>query len=180
MGGVEILSMYLVLNLGYSFGLKNIPIIDIVILALGFLLRVLFGAEIEGLYVTNWIYLTVLSGAFYLGLGKRRNELLLFGEIGRKALSKYKVGFLDKNMYMCQGITIVFYALSCMDTETKIFQSGVNLMWSVPLVLLIFMIYNMDIESGTDGDPVNIFLNDKVLIVAVSFYLIGILISIYL
>ena len=70
-----LLLLYFVLNLGYSLGLKNIPIIDITILVSGFLIRVLYGAWITNIDISNWLYLTVIAASFYFALGKRRNEL---------------------------------------------------------------------------------------------------------
>ena len=70
------LALYFILNLTYSFGLKNIPIVDIIILMSGFLIRILFGATIANTFVSTWLYLTVMSGAFYFALGKRRNEIV--------------------------------------------------------------------------------------------------------
>ena len=63
---------YFIINLGYSFGLKNVPLLDIIILVLGFLIRVLYGAYLIDINVSNWLYLTVMTISFYLGLGKRR------------------------------------------------------------------------------------------------------------
>ena len=69
------MGVYLLVNLGYSFGLKNVPVLDVALLVSGFLLRVLFGASVTGITISNWLYLTVVSISFYLALGKRRGEL---------------------------------------------------------------------------------------------------------
>jgi len=74
------LGVYLILNVLYSLCLKNYPIIDVAILASGFLLRLLYGSALTGIAVSNWLYLTVIAMSFYLGLGKRRNESLAHGE----------------------------------------------------------------------------------------------------
>lgn len=66
---------YAALNLGYSFGLKNVPILDIAILAAGYFIRVLYGSTLTGIDISAWMYLTVISLSFYLGLGKRKGEL---------------------------------------------------------------------------------------------------------
>ena len=110
--------MYIGFNFAYSMGFKNLPIIDITILVSGFLLRVLYGSAITYIEVSKWLYLTVISMSFYLGLGKRRNELKTEGSKTRKVLKYYNHGFLDKNMYMCLGLTIVFYSLWCVDSTT--------------------------------------------------------------
>lgn len=97
-----LLVLYLVLNLAYSFGLKNIPLVDISILVAGFLIRILYGAIVTDITISNWLYLTVISLSFYFALGKRRNELKYTGEgETRLVLKSYPVNFLDKNMGMC-------------------------------------------------------------------------------
>ena len=109
---------YLILNLGYSFGLKNKPIIDIVILVSGFILRLVYGSVITGISLSNWLYLTVMAASFYMGLGKRRNEILKQGNKSREVLKRYSKSFLDKNMYVCVTLCIVFYSLWAVDSLT--------------------------------------------------------------
>lgn len=172
--------VYLLLNFAYSMGLKNLPIIDISILVSGFLLRVLYGSSITGIEVSKWLYLTVISMSFYLGLGKRRNEYLKQGDKTRAVLKYYNHNFLDKNMYMCLGLTIVFYALWCVDPMTIERYSNSNIVWTVPLVMLICMKYSLNVESESDGDPVSVLLSDKILIYMVCIYIIITLFIIYI
>lgn len=159
------LAIYLVLNLLYSFGLKNYPIIDITILASGFLIRILYGAALTQIKVSNWLYLTVVTMAFYLVLGKRRNELVQQdGQGTRTVLLRYSLQFLDKHMYLCLAITIMFYAMWTMEKNNPV------LVWTVPVVLLICMKYNLDVEGDSDGDPVEVLLRDKILMVMCMIY----------
>ena len=155
--------LYVGLNFAYSMGLKNLPIIDITILVSGFLIRVLYGSAVTAIEVSNWLYLTVISMSFYLGLGKRRNELDAQGSKSRKVLKFYNHDFLDKNMYMCLGLTIVFYSLWCVDSTTIERYSNSNIVWTVPLVMLICMKYSLNVEGNSDGDPVSVLLKDKIL-----------------
>ena len=71
------LVLYFALNLAYSMGLKNKPIIDVVILASGFVLRIYYGGAITGIRISTWLFLVVAVGSLYMGLGKRRNELMM-------------------------------------------------------------------------------------------------------
>ena len=175
-----ILGLYFLLNLGYSSGLKNIPIVDICILVSGFFIRVLYGSCVSGVVISNWMYLTVLMLSFYLGLGKRRNELAKHkdGET-REVLKFYTHEFLDKYMHVCLGITIIFYSLWCVD-PTTIANLGNNLIWTIPFVLAICMKYGLDIESNSDGDPVNVILKDKILLVSGALFAIVFGLLIYL
>lgn len=167
---------YILLNIMYSFGLKNIPLLDVFILALGFLIRVLYGGALINVEVSTWLFLTVLSISFYLGLGKRRNELMAQETIGnntRSVLKYYNKEFLDKNMYMCLSMTIIFYSLWCQDLNSK------YIMWTIPVVLLICMKYSLNIESNSSGDPVEVLLKDKVLILLIGIYAIAIFLTLY-
>ena len=158
---------YILINIMYSFGLKNIPLLDVFILALGSLIRVLYGGALINVEVSTWLFLTVLSISFYLGLGKRRNELMAQKNpenITRNVLKYYNKEFLDKNMYMCLSMTIIFYSLWCQDLNSK------YIMWTIPLVLLICMKYSLNIETGTSGDPVEVLLKDKILLILIGLY----------
>lgn len=172
--------MYLGFNFAYSMGFKNIPIVDITILVSGFLFRVLYGSAITSIDVSNWLYLTVIAMSFYLGLGKRRNELKNEGSKSRKVLKYYNKDFLDKNMYMFLGLTIVFYSLWCVDPTTIERYKGNNLVWTVPLVMIICMKYSLNVEGESDGDPISVLLNDKILIGLTLIYSIILLIMIYI
>lgn len=160
---------YLVLNLGYSMGLKNVPIVDIAILVSGYLLRLLYGSALTGIEISNWLYLTVISMSFYLGLGKRRNELARQTDgTKRKVLQFYNYGFLDKNMYLCLALTIAFYSLWSVDPVTIARVHTSNIVWTVPLIILICMRYSLQIEGNSGGDPVEVLLGDKVLLALVG------------
>ena len=175
---IIILLAYLIINLGYSFGLKNIPLIDIAIIVVGFLLRVLFGATIIDVDISSWLYLTIITISFYLALGKRRNELEKNGNKSRKVLQFYNKNFLDKNMYMCLSMAIVFYALWAAD---KANTSGNNLyIWTVPLVIIISMRYSMNIEGDSQGDPTDILLNDKLIAFLGFILILSLMVILYL
>lgn len=172
---MAIMLIYFVCNLGYSLGLKNIPFLDIVLLVMGFMLRVLYGAAIIGSGVSAWVYLTVISLSFYLGLGKRRNELKKSkGETNtRKVLSFYTFEFLDKFMYLCLTLAVAFYALWSADAEIEVKYGTDKLIWTVPLVIVLLMKYSSDIESNSYGDPVDVITHDKVLLLlSVGFALV--------
>ncbi len=176
-----ILALYFAINVLYSFGLKNYPILDISILASGFLLRVLYGSVITDILVSNWLYLTVISLSFYLSLGKRRNELTLHASTARNVLSHYSYNFLDKNMYFCMALANVFYSLWCIDKSNQPGSAlGSYIIWSVPLVIIICMKYSLTIESGSEGDPVDVLLKDKLLLALVFIYIVFMCVMIYI
>lgn len=169
---------YLMLNIAYSFGFKDKPIIDIAILSSGFLLRVLYGSAVTEIEVSNWLYLTVISAAFYFSLGKRRNEVKKLGDDSntRNVLKFYSKEFLDKNMYVFLALVNVFYALWSMDVDSN---STIPLVWTVPIVMLICMKYSLSIENDSDGDPVEVLLHDKTLIILCLIYACAMFVMLY-
>ncbi len=169
--------VYILINILYSCGLKNVPLVDIGILVLGFLIRTLYGAFVISVKVSNWLYLTIIAISFYMGLGKRRNELQKSKET-RKVLQYYNKDFLNKNMYMCLALSIVFYSLWCVDPLTVV-RTNNMLIWTVPFVILLCMKYSMDIESDSFGDPVDVITKDKVLLALSFIYAIFMFLIIY-
>lgn len=176
-----IMTLYFVTNLGYSLGLKHIPFLDVVLLVAGFLLRVMYGAAVIGVDLSSWVYLTVISLSFYLGLGKRRNELKKAGTSGktRKVLSYYTYEFLDKFMYLCLTLAVAFYALWSADQEVIENYGTDKLIWTVPLVIVLLMKYSADIETNSYGDPVDVITHDKVLIILSGVFCLLLLALIY-
>jgi 4-hydroxybenzoate polyprenyltransferase len=164
------IGIYVAVNLAYSFGLKNKPIVDIAILASGFLLRVLYGSALINVKISYWLYLSVIAVSFYLSLGKRRNEILGQGNNARPVLKYYNHNFLDKNMYVSLALAIVFYSLWCVDPNTIARYSNAHIVWTVPMVMLICMKYSLVIEGASIGDPVEVLLCDKILMVLVIIY----------
>ena len=161
-----ILLLYFIVNLGYSLGLKQVPFLDVVLLMSGFLLRVFYGAELINVQISSWFYLTIVSLSFYLGLGKRRNELQKCGSAGstRKVLAFYSYEFLDKFMYLCLTLAISFYSLwSSNETVISTYNTD-KLIWTVPFVIVLLMKYSCDIESNSFGDPVDVITHDKTLV----------------
>jgi len=164
---IGLLVFYFVINIFYSFGLKNIPIVDVAILSLGFVVRVLYGGSSVGIEVSKWLYLAILAFSFYLSLGKRRNEIRANGSVTRKVNKFYTQEFLDKNMYVCLGLTIVYYSLWAIDPV----QTHKLMYITIPFVIVIAMAYSLTIESSrSDGDPVSVLLGNKPLLVLAAAY----------
>lgn len=158
---VLVMTLYLVINILYSVAhLKDIPLLDVAFLVAGFYLRVLMGSVLSGISISSWLYLVIITGAFYLGFGKRRNEFHFGGSGTRGVMSGYTEHFLDHAMYGCMHMTIIFFALWCVEKDM-----GTPFLILVPILMLACYRYTMDIEQKeSDGDPMNVILKDKVLI----------------
>ena len=165
--GCVLVISYLIINVLYSLGLKDQPLIDVVILTSGFIIRVVYGGIVTQIEISRWLYLTIFSGAFYMGLGKRRNEIQKQGSAGttRTVLEYYNYDFLDKNMHVCVALTDTFYALWALEKQIN------HIVWTVPIFIILLMRYSLDIEGNSDGDPVDVILHDKILIGIGLFYI---------
>lgn len=173
--------IYIVLNILYSLKLKQVPIIDVAILVSGFVLRVYYGGVSSNIEISTWLYLMVMFGSFYLGFGKRRNELKQNKENNtRKVLEFYNKEFLDKNMYVSLGLAIISYSLWCVDPLTKTNITSNYLILTIPLIMMIFQKYSLIIEGDSDGDPIEVILNDKTLIFLLLIYIISMFVIVYL
>lgn len=172
--GALCLLLYFILNIGYSFGLKEYPIIDIVILASGFVIRVFYGGFITDVNVSQWLYLVITTGSLYMGLGKRLGELKHSSCSSRKVLKYYNASFLEKNMYVCVALADVFYALWTLEMPNQYIR------WTIPFFIIILMCYSLDIEGNTDGDPVEVILKNKLLIFLIFAYAVCITLLLYL
>lgn len=171
--GAICLAIYFGLNVAYSMGLKNIPIVDIVILASGFVIRVIYGGFITNIEISNWLYLVVVVGSLYMGLGKRRNEFKAHTDT-REVLKYYNEAFLDKNMYVCVTLASVFYSLWTLEISDQ------RIIWTIPIFIVLLMCYSLNVERNIDGDPVEIILKDKVLISVILGYAVCIFALLYI
>ena len=170
---------YILLNFMYSFWLKNVPIIDVIILVSGFLFRVMYGGVIINASVSKFLYLMIIFGSFYLGFGKRRNEIVKNGEKSRKVLLLYNKEFLDKNMYVSLALTIVCYTLWCVDASTILRVGHDYLFWTIPIIMVIFQLYSLDIEGDSHGDPVEVIFGNKVLLFVIAVYIAVLFLMLY-
>lgn len=167
-----ILLLYLANNICYSFGMKNIPILDVVLLTAGFIFRIYYGAAIVGVPVSSWLFLTVLTASLYLGLGKRRKEFNNSEEV-RPVLKYYDKRFIENFMNISLTLVVVFYSLWTME------QDNTLLYFSIPLLIVIFMQYMLFMETGNEGDPVTLLFQHKSLMATTLVY-IGYMISVML
>lgn len=171
--------LYVLVNIAYSFGAKNIPIVDIVLLVSGFVIRLVFGGVIIGVSVSTWLFITVICAAFYMGFGKRRGEILRETENTREVNSKYPVDFLDQQMSVFMTLILVFYSLWCIMTPSSAFANP-GFEWSVIIVMLIFVKYSYNVKRNSDGDPINVLMKDPLLIALVVLYCVYIFVSLYI
>lgn len=116
-----LVGVYFLMNIAYSFKLKQIAILDVMIIAFGFLLRVFVGGYMTGLLVTDWTILLVFDLALILALGKRRGELVnaeLMG-VTRKSLDGYNLNFLNSALAITCTVAVICYMMFILSPETQ-------------------------------------------------------------
>lgn len=172
--GALIPVLYLILNLLYSKSWKNRPVIDLVILVSGFVLRMLYGSFITGVHISSWLYLTLIALSLFMAFGKRRNEKMTCGESTRSVLALYSDTYLNSSMYMYLAIFLVFYALWTVDDGAL-----PGMIYTVPLVIVMVMRYTYSLERDEHGNPVDMILHDKLLMLLGALYALFIFIQIY-
>jgi 4-hydroxybenzoate polyprenyltransferase len=171
--------VYLGINFLYSVaGWKKIPLLDVIILVVGFFLRILYGAILTNIDISSWLYLVIISGAFYMGFGKRRNELSKTAGITRDVLKRYSLDYLDKNLNVCVTLSIAFYSLWCIE-KNGLTNGNLNFLLTVPILMVIFFKYGLDVDRDSEGDPVEVILHDKVLITLIAIFIGALAIMIY-
>lgn len=176
-----VLAIYFLLNLAYSFGLKNIPILDIIILAAGFVLRVKSGAVIAYIGVSEWLNIMVFLLALFMAIGKRRDDVLLKLSSGtdmRKAVKGYNLDFLNIVLALVCAVIIVAYFMYTMSPEVLKRMGTYRLYYTCLFVLAGIMRYLQIIfVQSTSGSPTKILYKDRFIQVSLllwiaSFYLI--------
>ncbi len=163
---------YLLINVAYSLlNAKAVPLLDVILLMSGFVVRVYYGSALSQIPVSDWMCLVVCSAAFYMGFGKRRNELSKYSGETRQVLQFYTREFLDHAMNCCMTLTITFYSLWVL-TQVQTGKTA-GFIWSISILMVILFKYSMDIENTEGrggGDPVEVIMADRMLIVlAIGF-----------
>lgn len=156
---VYVILCYLVLNIAYTYVLKHKPVIDIFIIAIGFVLRVLAGAVALDVPVSSWMFVTTLCLALYLAAVKRGQELTLRGTDGREVLAKYTKSLVDRYAEMSATCALVFYSMFVMASRPE-------LVITVPMVLfgLFRYWYVVDVLDGGES-PTDALLSDWPLLI---------------
>lgn len=153
-GAMAVIAGYLALNFAYTFALKHQPVVDIFVVALGFVLRVYAGAVALAVPVSGWMFVTTLCLALYLAAVKRGQELKQIGVEGRLVLHKYSASLVDRYAQMSATGALVFYGMFVMSSKPK-------LVITVPLVLFGLFRYWYVVEELEGGEsPTDAFLAD--------------------
>ena len=163
---IYVILIYLLLNWAYTFKLKHEPVIEIFIVAFGFVLRVYAGAVALSVPVSHWMFITTLSISLYLASIKRRQELLQTGSQTRGVLAHYTVSLIDRFAEMSAVTAIVFYSLYVMQVQPK-------LIITIPFVMFGLFRYWFIVESLEGGEsPTDVVIQDKQILMTVILWVV--------
>jgi decaprenyl-phosphate phosphoribosyltransferase len=161
-----VIGSYVVISICYSFFLKNQPVIDLAVVASGFLLRGVAGGVAAGLELSQWFLLVAAFGSLFMVAGKRYSELIVMGDAAatRRTLKEYSPSYLRFVWSLSAGVACTAYSLWAFEMAET--QDGVP--WATisiaPFVLGVLR-YARDVDKGAAGAPEEIVLGDRVLLV---------------
>jgi len=177
-----ICALYLILNLFYSSWLKHVPLVDVFVLASFYVLRVTAGVTlIEVKRFSPWLYVVTSLFALFIGLGKRRAELVLQinnSNESRPVLEGYTIGLLDQLINIVSGTTIIAYSLYTFSAPNL--PDNHSMMLTIPFVLYGIFRYLYLIQIGEGGAPEDIALSDRPLQGAILLWSFSILMIFYI
>ncbi len=178
------LAGYMVLQVLYSLVLKNVVILDVLSISVGFLLRVFVGAAVVSLHVSSWLILCTFSVAILLALGKRRHEVVILNSNAinhRPVLENYSVSLLDQLLQVVTTSTFIFYCLYSVRGNPDTGLQSEWMMFTIPMVTYgifryMYLIYHK--EEG--GSPTALLLTDPPLLACSILWLTACIAIIYL
>jgi len=174
---------YVALQALYSGPLKHIVIIDVLSIAIGFVLRAIAGAVVLGVVISHWLFVCTILLALFMALAKRRHELVLLadGAIShRPILGEYSAYLLDQMIAVVTASTLIayiFYTISP-ETEQKFGTSWLGLTIPFPLYGIFRYLYLVHRREG-GGSPADLLLNDRPLLACVTLWVLAVVLIIY-
>jgi len=178
-----VLGIYFLVNLGYSLGLKSIAILDLVLLAAGFVLRIKAGSVISYVPLSEWIVIMVFLLAIFMAIGKRRDDVLLKLSTGtdmRKSIKGYNLELLNVLLALVSAIIIVAYLMYCMDPKTISNMGTYRLYYTGVFVMAGIMRYLQIIYIAADaGSPTKILYKDRFIQVTLLLWIASFFVILY-
>ena len=179
-----VLAIYFLVNLGYSLGLKSIPILDLILLAAGFVLRIKGGSVISYVPLSEWIVIMVFLLAIFMAIGKRRDDVLLKISSGtdmRKSIKGYNLELLNVLLALVCAVIVVAYLMYTMSPVTIQYTGSTRLYYTCLFVLAGIMRYLQIIYVAADaGSPTKILYKDRFIQVTLLLWIASFSMILYL
>ncbi len=179
-----ILMLYFFMNLAYSLGLKNISILDVIILSVGFVLRVKAGGVITNIAISQWLMIMFFLLAFFMAVAKRRDDLIIKLSSGtdmRKSVKGYNLEFLNGILSLTTAIIIVAYLIYTISPEVMDRWKTYRMYYTSLFVIAGLLRYlQITFVENNTGSPTKLLYKDKFLQVTLVLWIISFYIIIYL
>lgn len=179
----ELLVGYIILNIAYSLKLKHISILDITIIAIGFLIRIFAGAILTNVKLTIWIILMTFLLAIFLALAKRRDDVLIFTNLNKKTranIDGYNLEFINSSMSIMASVTIVSYIFYTISPEIEAkFHSNLLFLTSIFVIVGIMRYLQITLVESKSGSPTGVLLEDKFLQATIYGWVLAFTLIIY-
>ena len=157
--------VYLVLNLLYSIRLKSVVILDVIIVALGFVIRAVAGAAAITVPISPWLIVCTFTICLFIALGKRRSEIQDLppeeSRVTRKTNRAYDLPFIEHMLGVSGSMAILTYSIYTLAPQTVQRIGSPHMIWTIPLVVYGMFRYYLITSRGGRGDPVVVLLRDK-------------------
>ena len=183
-GLAVVVAVYIALQLGYCFGWKHQPVIDIALVSSGFMLRAMAGGVAAGITLSQWFLLVAAFGSLFMASGKRYSELLLAERTGariRRSLQGYTPTYLRFVWTLAATAVVMSYALWGFELSNEV--GGMAGVWyqvsMVPFTIAILR-YAADVDRGAGGAPDELALSDRVLQALALLWILCIVLAVYL
>lgn len=178
-----LLTVYVLLNLAYSMGLKNVPILDLFIVSSGFLLRIYSGGVLVNVAITQWLAVMILLLALFIVTAKRRDDLVIHsetGEVVRKTSKAYNLEFINSCLTLLSAVIIVAYIMYTVSTEVMHRFGSDYLFITVIFVIAGIMRYlQITFVEQNSGSPTSILFKDKFILITILGWIISFYVIIY-
>ncbi len=162
-----LLCLYILINVSYTLKLKHIPILDVTLVSLGFVVRIFVGSQVSRVPLSIWIVIMTFLLALFLALAKRRNDILIYLETGektRKSVDGYNIEFLTSSMMIMASVVIVAYILYTVSADVQAKMHTDKLYLTALFVVLGILRYlQITIVERNSGSPTMVLIRDRFL-----------------
>ncbi len=160
-----VILIYLVMNIAYCLRLKSIALVDVVVISLGFVLRVVAGGVATGIFISHWIIIMTFLLALFLALSKRRDDIVIYNKTGVKArrnITRYNLEFMSQATTLVATVMLISYIMYTVSPEVvERFQSGLIYLTSLFVLVGLLRYMQLTVVDTSTGSPTRTLLRDR-------------------
>ena len=182
----SVIGIYFVMNIAYCLRLKQIAIVDVFIISIGFVLRIFVGGFATGIFISHWIVLMTFLLALFLALAKRRDDVAIYEQTGvlpRKNVAAYNLDFMNQAIGIVAAITMVCYIMYTVSPDVVArFEGGGKYLYLTSIFVLagIIRYLQITIVNLSSGSPTKVLIHNRFLQICLACWIVSFLIIIYI